>query len=111
MSQYPEYHQWQSLLLGQYSGELAWCAFITGLLLLWLLWRWVFNRWQVVITYGAVAAFYISIAVKSQGLTWPLSVSLFILGAILIQHWSPTKIEVILGTAFLLRLPNIFTER
>src|SRR5690242_1829707 len=72
MNNYPEYHQWQSLLLGQYSGELAWCAFITGLLLLWLLWRRVFNRWQVLLTFAGVAAFYVSIVVTviNQTLNW-----------------------------------------
>jgi len=112
MSQYPEYHQWQSLLLGQYSGELAWCAFITGLLLLWLLWRGVFKRWQVLLTFAGVAAFYVSIVVPYPrfGLMC-IGALIFVLIFIWIERRWETNITEELIFAFLLRLPNIFMER
>jgi uncharacterized membrane protein len=121
MSQYPDYPQWQALLLEQYSGELAWCGFITGLVLLWLLWRGLFKRWQVWVTFAAVAAFYVSIAIPIAHETLRVSALIFVIptaGAVwfssdryLSEIDPKSQHFLIIALALVCRLPNIFWER
>ena len=113
MSAYPEYPQWQSLLLSQYSGELAWCGFITGLVLLWLLWRKIFKRWQVLVTFAAVAAFYFSIfSSQFTVIMCILLLPVCLVSALAIDRKDEAwDMKTVLFTALLCRIPNIFIER
>ncbi len=120
MNAYPNYSQWQALVLEQHAGLLAWCGFVAGLLLLWLLWRWRFKRYRLLITVAAVAAFFVALGlpiVNGQGVILQF---LFILPLGLMftcfmgEYFNSNEDKAyiaILLFALTMRLPNLFTEQ
>lgn len=120
MSEYPNYAQWQALVLEQHAGLLAWCGFVAGLLLLWMLWRWKFKRYRLLITVAAVGGLLISLGlpiVNGQGVMLQF---LFILPLGLMftcfmgEYFNSNEDKAyiaILLPALAMRIPNLLAEQ
>lgn len=112
---YPNYGYWRALILEQHSGLLSWVAFVGAMLLLWLLWRKLFKRFEVALVFGSVGLFYFSIC--SVKLGWALLPILYILPlSVLFDDTIRKKIELwdiqnTLVWALILRLPNLILEQ